>query len=854
MSISIEDRLLLLLQEGLPLTPRPFADLGAPVGASEAEVVGFVERQLAAGHARRLGAVFDARRLGYRSLLCAARIDDPAAMAAAAERLAPVDGITHCYERGWPAELDPDSAGGPAGKALPNFWFTLAAPRGEFDRSLEAAEAALAPAALLALPARTRFKIDVVFDPAARERGEQFPGATRSPGVAASAPVTAAELTETDRAVVRLLQGHLAPAPDLFAQAAARLGLAEPALLDRLRAWQAEGVLRRFALVVRHRELGFKANAMCTWDAPADVVGAAGRILASFPEVTHCYERARAAGFGYNLYAMIHTGSWGDTQRLFLRLSQAAGLQPGRMLCSLREFKKTSMIYFGETGGRRSGMSPRAIHQERVFPVGLLLEGKPCLVVGGGKVAARKVRLLLDAGARVTVVSPELDDDLRALATEGAITHLARPFEPADVAPHLVVFAGTNACGVNRQVLESAREAGRLCCAVDVQWPDGSFVTPATFRHNNLTVSVTTGGRSCRQSRLVRDNLARHIEMLESTDLVVLGTSHEQLSIRQRESYHLAGDRLETAGRLLMQVWGVQEFTILNTCNRVELLAIAACQENTLLLLKRILRLDALHEEAYYVKTGLAAFEHLALLTAGLYSQTPGEYHIVAQVKDAVATARQAGWCAGLMDAWHSAALHVSKHVRAATAPLLKSAEIEDQCAKYIKRQGLAGAGRTAAILGAGVVGAGLVERCAGLGLTCHWYYHINRPEVPPALAGRVTVASFNGLRDGLRAADLVLCAATGGVGHLLHAGHAPFFDQEKNVVIIDLGMPRNVAPEIEGLGGNLRIVDLDDLKHWCRRELADLEQALDLGRREVRAHRELYDKLIKDIQGGDAV
>jgi glutamyl-tRNA reductase len=154
-------------------------------------------------------------------------------------------------------------------------------------------------------------------------------------------------------------------------------------------------------------------------------------------------------------------------------------------------------------------------------------------------------------------------------------------------------------------------------------------------------------------------------------------------------------------------------------------------------------------------------------------------------------------------------------------------------------------------VVGTGVMGKGLVERCVQWGLDCHWCYHRNEPEVPATLREHVRVSSFNGLRDNLRAVDLVLCAVAGAAGHVLHAGHAPFFDQEKNVLMVDLGMPRNVAPELARLGGNLRIVDLDGLKHWYRHELAELEPIYALGRQEVRAHKEMYDKLVHDIQGG---
>ena len=92
---------LVALQRGIPLSERPFAELGASLGLSEEAVLALVRRLLDSGEARRFGAVFDARRLGYRSALCAMTVPR-VRMAEVAARVAAVRGVTHAYERGWP--------------------------------------------------------------------------------------------------------------------------------------------------------------------------------------------------------------------------------------------------------------------------------------------------------------------------------------------------------------------------------------------------------------------------------------------------------------------------------------------------------------------------------------------------------------------------------------------------------------------------------------------------------------------------------------------------------------------------------------------------------------------------------
>jgi DNA-binding Lrp family transcriptional regulator len=332
------------MQRGIPLTARPFRDVGLACGLSEEAVLAVLRRLLESGEARRLGGIFDARRIGFCSSLCC--MDVPAGqMDAIAAKVAAVPGVTHAYERGWPAELPKVSPGGPGSRRWPNLWFTLAAPVSAFGHELESLRSACAPVPIVTLPATRRFKIDVVFDVRTRERDERV---EPRPALALLArdeepPVV---LAERDKAVVKVFQGALEPEAEFFAKPAKRLGMDAAVLLAQMQAWQAEGVLRRIGLLLRHREIGFRANGMCCWKVASGGILAAGRRLADFPEVTHCYERPLNAAFPYNVYAMIHCKSWGEAQKLFVRISDGAGLSGGQLLLSVREFKKTSLKLF----------------------------------------------------------------------------------------------------------------------------------------------------------------------------------------------------------------------------------------------------------------------------------------------------------------------------------------------------------------------------------------------------------------------------------------------------------------------------------------------------------------------------
>jgi len=486
------------------------------------------------------------------------------------------------------------------------------------------------------------------------------------------------------------------------------------------------------------------------------------------------------------------------------------------------------------------------------IPINLFLAGRPCLVAGGGKTALQKIRLLLEAGAEVAVVCPEACPEVAELAKTGAIAHNARLFETADVDGATLVYAATNNRAVNRQILECCREKKIPCSCVDGNWASGDFTTPAITRLGQLTVSVASGGTDCRRAKMVNDSLARHLRMMESAHLVVVGTDHNHLSIEEREPFHLTGHRFEQAGFMIMQLWGIHEFMILNTCNRVEVVAIVSGETSRNGILRHILGFTRLKEDKFYLKTGKEAFEHLCLVTAGMLSQTPGENHITAQIKEALETAKRRGWANGMIQEWVSSALHVSKEIKNQVTPSLRNYEIEDLALGYLEAHGKDLGASTVMVLGAGTIGKGLVKDCLPKAGKIIWCYHVNQPELSKDWNGKVELCTFNAMRERLAEADIVI-SATESPGHLLLLAHAPFFNQERPVTLLDLGMPRNIDPALDNLSPELSIVDLDGLKYWYRRELVAMDDLLARCRALVAEHQKLYEKITSSFQGGNA-
>jgi len=140
------------------------------------------------------------------------------------------------------------------------------------------------------------------------------------------------------------------------------------------------------------------------------------------------------------------------------------------------------------------------------LPIFLKLAGEHCAVIGGGEVAARKVRLLLDAGARVTVTAPELCEGLAELVEQGRVEHRAAAFSSESLAGVVLVIAATDDRAVNAEVSRLARAQGTPVNVVDD--PElCSFILPAIVDRSPVVIAVSTGGASPVLARLIRARL-----------------------------------------------------------------------------------------------------------------------------------------------------------------------------------------------------------------------------------------------------------------------------------------------------------------------------------------------------------
>lgn len=150
-------------------------------------------------------------------------------------------------------------------------------------------------------------------------------------------------LSSLDKKIIRLLSKDTPLTDRPFKDLAKKAGIKEDVLINRLKTYKRSGLLRKFSAVVNHRKAGFIANAMCVWDVPEKSVLKAGNLIAKFCEVSHCYQRRRALGWNYNLYAMVHGKTKEECLATAKAISRKIGFFDCRVLFSSKEFKKTGV-------------------------------------------------------------------------------------------------------------------------------------------------------------------------------------------------------------------------------------------------------------------------------------------------------------------------------------------------------------------------------------------------------------------------------------------------------------------------------------------------------------------------------
>ncbi|MEW5841417.1 MAG: Lrp/AsnC family transcriptional regulator, partial [Thermoproteota archaeon] len=313
------------IQWVFPLADRPYEELGKKHGLSEDEVMRRIGSLRAMGLVRQINAIFDTRRLGYKSALIAFAVR-PDRLDAVAEKVNEHPGVSHNYERNHEY----------------NMWFTLAVPpeadmKAELDRmaALDGVEK------YRLLPTLKMYKIGVKLDMVNEDAEKPRP----TEEVKELNPEKL-EITERDKEFIRELQKDLPVAKEPFKEMASNLGITTAQLFEKAREYEASGLMRRYAAILRHRDAGFVANGMVVWNVPEDKVDDVGFKLAAYPQVSHCYRRPVYPDWKYNVFSMVHARTLDAAEKIAEEMSKMTGIADYKILFSSREFKKERVKYF----------------------------------------------------------------------------------------------------------------------------------------------------------------------------------------------------------------------------------------------------------------------------------------------------------------------------------------------------------------------------------------------------------------------------------------------------------------------------------------------------------------------------
>jgi len=325
---SIDKQLLNDIQWVFPLTDRPYLEISKLYNISEKDAMQRILHLKEIGLIRQINAIFDTRRLGYKSALVAFVVKHDK-LNHVAEQVNKHPGVSHNYERNHEF----------------NMWFTLAVPpNADMKTDLERLASTDGVTKYRVLPTLKLYKIGVRLDMVNEDT--KMPEPTDK--VKTLNPKKF-NLTEKDKEFVRELQKDLKIMPEPFKELADTLGITTPQLFEKIKEYEDIGVMRRFAAILRHRDAGFIANGMVVWKVPDLKIDEVGNKLAAFPQVSHCYRRPVYPDWQFNLFSMVHARTIEAAEKIAMQMSESIGIKDYRILFSSREFKKERVKYFEDS-------------------------------------------------------------------------------------------------------------------------------------------------------------------------------------------------------------------------------------------------------------------------------------------------------------------------------------------------------------------------------------------------------------------------------------------------------------------------------------------------------------------------
>lgn len=323
--INLENEILLRIQKNFPLSKNPFLIIANELNTSEDIVLEVLNKAKEENIIRQTSAIFDTKKLGYKSSLVAFSLDEKD-IDNAVEILNSHPGISHNYERNHTF----------------NIWFTLAvAPNSilGLEKTITTLAKKTNAKDYIILPTLKLFKIQVKLDTTSKEEKKEEVIQKKTKDFA---------LKEYHYKFIKLLQQDIKFEKEPFKYIIDELNISYDELFSVISDFIDSGVMRRFASILNHRKAGFNANAMVVWNIDENKAEDIGKVAASFSAVSHCYLRPKYDNWQYNLFTMIHGKTREDTGKIIDEIASNIEYKNYMALYSSKEFKKTRIIYFSD--------------------------------------------------------------------------------------------------------------------------------------------------------------------------------------------------------------------------------------------------------------------------------------------------------------------------------------------------------------------------------------------------------------------------------------------------------------------------------------------------------------------------
>jgi len=322
----IDQELLNLIQVSFPLEARPYQQLAEKLQTTEDDVIERLARLKEDKIIRQISMIFDTRALGYKSSLVASRAPEGRVDEAAAI-ISEHPGVSHNYRRNHEF----------------NIWWTIAVPpESSLEDHVNALHALAGAESTRLMQTIRMFKIGVDLDMTGKR-----PMDAKTTLPAYHAPKRSGEpLTKLEIAALRELQEDIALEPTPYASMGRRIGIDGSAVLAFANGFIDDGLARRFAAVMHHRQAGFVANAMSVWQVPEERIEEVGSTMAGFAAVSHCYQRPTYPDWPYNVFGMLHARTKDECEIAAKAIEEQTGITERRMLYSTKEYKKIRVRYY----------------------------------------------------------------------------------------------------------------------------------------------------------------------------------------------------------------------------------------------------------------------------------------------------------------------------------------------------------------------------------------------------------------------------------------------------------------------------------------------------------------------------